>query len=111
MPLPTDNSITKEALTTIYNVNATFYDKLPSDAGLDTPIYQINQAALGAWYQANNMPFWRIALTVCCVFLDINYNILFIDPLLCGSRWSWKTGGSVICLDSNDNSSHWRNVI
>ena len=34
------------------------------DGNIDTKMYQINQAAQGVWWAANNSPTWRIALSV-----------------------------------------------
>jgi len=32
--------------------------------GLDTPIWQINQAAMGVWFAATHPPEWRLALNL-----------------------------------------------
>lgn len=73
MDVPGTND-TKDALRALLTVNATHYDdwnqsmgiayNTPEDGDLDQPIYMVNQALQGAWYQANNSPFWRTAIAV-----------------------------------------------
>ena len=54
----------KNAIKMIFNVNAKFDEELTNDTDLDTPIWQINQAAQGVWFGTQNTPDWRLYLNV-----------------------------------------------
>jgi hypothetical protein len=54
----------KNAIKMTFNTRAKFDEQLTNDPDIDTPIWQINQAAQGVWYGTLNPPDWRLYLNV-----------------------------------------------
>ena len=45
-----------------FNQYANYYGDENDDDSLNDPIFQINQAAQGIWYQALNMEEWKFSI-------------------------------------------------
>jgi hypothetical protein len=66
-------SDSKKAVKGNFTVEVSLYNEMldQMDTGLDQPMYQVNQAAQGAWYTAQNTAYWRTAITVLFLSLTV----------------------------------------